>query len=40
MEKDPTLFDYIIVNDDVDSAYRQFVNAISEDLAATRNRQQ
>ncbi|CAJ0578284.1 unnamed protein product, partial [Mesorhabditis spiculigera] len=37
VEADPSLFDYIIVNDDLESAYRQFINAIKEDIQATQN---
>lgn len=34
VEQNPTLFDHIIVNDNIDSAYKQFINSISEELAS------
>ncbi|CAJ0944624.1 unnamed protein product, partial [Mesorhabditis belari] len=37
---DPHLFDYIIVNEELESAYTQFINAIKEDLEATRKKHQ
>lgn len=35
---DPNLFDYIIVNEELESAYIQFLNAIREDLEATKRK--
>ncbi|GMT26756.1 hypothetical protein PFISCL1PPCAC_18053, partial [Pristionchus fissidentatus] len=38
--KDKSLFDYEIVNDDLDSAYKQFINALSEDLTSAQRSKQ
>ncbi|GMS99034.1 hypothetical protein PENTCL1PPCAC_21209, partial [Pristionchus entomophagus] len=38
--KDETLFDHEIVNDDIESAYKQFINALSEDLSVHQRSKQ
>lgn len=38
--KDDKLFDYEIVNDDLESAYKQFVNALREDLTLLQRSKQ
>ncbi|CAD6189921.1 unnamed protein product [Caenorhabditis auriculariae] len=35
VEKDPTLFDVVIINDDLERAYKQFIDAIKDDLNQT-----
>uniref|UniRef100_A0A1I7TKD7 guanylate kinase n=1 Tax=Caenorhabditis tropicalis TaxID=1561998 RepID=A0A1I7TKD7_9PELO len=38
IERNPTLFDKVIVNDDLERAYKEFVDLIREDLEKTSNR--
>jgi len=36
VRKDPTLFDYVIVNDNLETAYQQFIEAIKDELDAVQ----
>ncbi|KAK5985923.1 Guanylate kinase [Trichostrongylus colubriformis] len=37
VERDPGLFDLVIVNDDLERAYKEFIHAIEEDLRSISN---
>ena len=36
VKKDPTLFDYVIVNDNLETAYQEFLEAIKDELDAVQ----
>uniref|UniRef100_A0AC34GMZ2 Guanylate kinase n=1 Tax=Panagrolaimus sp. ES5 TaxID=591445 RepID=A0AC34GMZ2_9BILA len=38
VENDPTLFDAVIINDDLETAYKDFLKAISDELKAVEQR--
>ncbi|KAK6054893.1 putative guanylate kinase [Cooperia oncophora] len=37
VEQDPDLFDHIIINDDLERAYKEFIHIIEEDLMSISN---